>query len=172
MPDAQFLSPNAPFSSQFGYGSYQWFDLSSWEEDHIFAQLENLQNKFEQYVEQILSEFSLEHKDLLLIGFSQGTMTSLHIAPRMEKKIAGIIGFSGSLIKPEKLKAELKSKPDVLLSHGNLDEIVPYQAMSLAENELTKLGFKVEAVTQKNITHSISMEGIKAARDFISKLYS
>ena len=64
-------------------------------------------------------------EQVVLFGFSQGTMMSLHVAPRREDAVAGIVAFSGRLLNPEALAEEARVKPPVLLVHGDADDVVP-----------------------------------------------
>ncbi len=50
---------------------------------------------------------------------------ALHVGLRRAKPLAGIVGFSGMLAGPTSLKDEIKSKPPVLLVHGDSDEMLP-----------------------------------------------
>ena len=58
----------------------------------------------------------------------QGTMMALHVGLRRAKPLAGIVGFSGMLAGPEVLQDEIKSRPPVLLVHGDSDEMLPHHA--------------------------------------------
>ncbi len=52
-------------------------------------------------------------------------MTSLYVALRRPEPIAAVLGYSGALLAPELLAAEIKSRPPVLLVHGDADQVVP-----------------------------------------------
>ncbi len=80
---------------------------------------------------------ALPETDLALIGFSQGTMMALHVGLRRAKPVAAIVGYSGMLVAPELLGAEVKSKPPVLLVHGMADPVLPFSAMGEAETALS-----------------------------------
>ncbi|MEY8841252.1 alpha/beta hydrolase, partial [Cribrihabitans sp. XS_ASV171] len=81
-------------------------------------------------------------EQVVLFGFSQGTMMSLHVAPRREEPVAGIVAFSGRLLEPELLKDEVVSRMPVLLVHGDADEMVPPQSLPQAAEALQEAGFK------------------------------
>ncbi len=88
------------------------------------------------FLDEALAARSLDASRLALVGFSQGTMMSLHVGLRRAKPLAGIDGYSGRLIGEETLADELRSKPPVLLMHGTADEIVPFDSLALAEAAL------------------------------------
>ena len=72
-------------------------------------------------------------------------MMSLHVGPRRANPIGGILGFSGSLIAPQLLGSELKSRPPVLLVHGTADQVVPYGALAQAEKALKDAGIPMSS---------------------------
>jgi phospholipase/carboxylesterase len=105
--------------------------------------------------------------ETVLVGFSQGTMMSLHVGPRREEEFAGIVGFSGRLIHPGLLEAELKTKPPILLIHGDQDEIVPPSSMPEAKTALEAAGLTVETHVSTGVGHGIAPDGLGLALEFI-----
>lgn len=168
-PEADFLSPDAPQRSPFNPGGFQWFpipfiDGSSTEEmtrDYIKAR-----TVLNQYIDQELSVRGLEDKDLVLIGFSQGTMMSLETGLRRKPALAGIIGFSGRILLPDALKTEYQSKPPVLLVHGELDDVVPVNDSIEANKMLKDWGFDVRLHLSPGAPHTIAPDGLEAAIAF------
>ena len=70
------------------------------------------------------------------MGFSQGAMISLFTGLRRVAAPRAILGFSGALIAPETLAAELTNRAPVLLVHGEADEAVPVSRSRDAEATL------------------------------------
>jgi phospholipase/carboxylesterase len=107
-------------------------------------------------------------EQVVLFGFSQGTMMSLHVAPRREDEIAGIIAFSGRLLEPELLKDEAVSRPPVLLVHGDADDVVPVQSLPEAAEALQAAGWSdVFAHVMKGTGHGIAPDGLSVALAFM-----
>jgi len=106
---------------------------------------------------------------MVVVGFSQGTMMALHVLPRREQAVAGIVGFSGRLLAPE-LLGEAKVRPPVLLVHGDQDPMVPFADMGLAERALEGAGFTVSTHTMPGTGHGISPDGLGAALGFVRKV--
>lgn len=171
-PEADFLSPDAPQKSPFNPGGFQWFpipfiDGSSQEEmtrDYMKARTE-----LNQYIDQELSIRGLAEKDLVLIGFSQGTMMSLETGLRRTPALAGIIGFSGRILFPDALKSEIRAKPPVMLIHGELDEVVPVNDSIEANKLLKDLGVSSTLHLSPGAPHTIAPDGLEAAMDFYQK---
>ena len=92
---------------------------------------------------------------------------SLHIAPRRDRAIAGVVGFSGRLLVPELLEAEARVKPPVLLIHGDADQMVPFEDMGRAGNALVEAGFETYAHVMKGTGHGIAPDGLQVALSFL-----
>lgn len=171
MPDTLFVAPNAPFDFDMmpGSGGYQWFSLTNWSPRSMLEGAQTAAPVLDNYIDAISEHFQLPMEKIALIGFSQGTMMALHVALRREKKLGCIVGFSGALIAPELLGTELKSKPDICLVHGQEDTVVPFPSMNIARTELRKLGLSVDAHARPGLEHSIDMQGINIAQEFLQK---
>ena len=104
----------------------------------------------------------------MVLGFSQGTMMALHVVPRREDPIAGIVAFSGRLLEPELLADEVVSRPPVLLIHGDQDDVVPPQSLPHAAEALQGAGWKeVYAHIMKGTGHGIAPDGLQGALAFM-----
>jgi dienelactone hydrolase len=67
-------------------------------------------------------------------------MMMLHVALRRKEPYAGLVGFSGRLLMPETLAGEIRSRPPVLLVHGDEDPMVPVASLKEAADALTAAG--------------------------------
>ena len=168
LPDAEFVSPNAPFPcEQNPFGGFQWFGLEERNAAMMLAGTRAAATILDAYLDDALESRGLDERNLALVGFSQGTMMSLHVGPRRATAPAAIVGYSGALIGPDALGAELKSKPPVLLVHGTGDQVVPFPAMGAAAQALQALGIKVETLARPGLPHSIDPEGLTRGGRFI-----
>ena len=144
MPEAEFLSPNAPFPCELSPFGFQWFGLEDRSPEMKLGGVRVAAQILEPFLDAELARRGLGDRDLALVGFSQGTMMSLHVGPRRANPIGGILGFSGALIAPELLAQETRSKPPVFLVHGTADQVVPFGALAQAESALRDAGIPVE----------------------------
>jgi phospholipase/carboxylesterase len=119
------------------------------------------------FIDDALASRGLSESDAALVGFSQGTMMSLHVGLRRAKAVAGILGYSGRLIGADTLAMELKSRPRTLLVHGDADPIVPYESLALAETALKGAGVPVETVTRPRLQHGIDEDGLRRGARFL-----
>jgi phospholipase/carboxylesterase len=107
-------------------------------------------------------------EQVVLFGFSQGTMMALHVAPRREDEVAGVVGFSGRLLAPEDLVDDVVVRPPILLVHGDADDVVPVQSLPEAADALQKAGFEdVFAHIMKGTAHGIAPDGLSVALAFM-----
>ena len=170
LPDTVFLAPNAPERCANNPMGYQWFPIPWLDGSSEEAAERSMRQSVEDlnaYLDQVLVDEALTPDAMVLFGFSQGTMMSLHVAPRRPDPVAAVVGFSGRLLQPESLAGEAVSKMPVLLVHGDQDEMVPPQSMPEAGNALTEAGFEVYAHVMKGTGHGIAPDGLSVALAFI-----
>jgi len=164
IPDTHFIAPNAPYPYYPGMPGYQWVrSVREASETEIMDQLRIVDKIINDFIDQQLERFGLTESDLAIIGFSQGTIVSLHSFLRRKNPVALIVGFSGALFGPQLLEKEIISKPPVLLIHGEEDDILPIQMMHDAYKTLKTNGVEVEEHAYPNLAHSIGQEGFELA---------
>lgn len=166
-----FLAPNAPQRCANNPMGYQWSPIpwldGSSEELARQGQAEAVELLNAWFDEVAVAE-GIGPERTIIFGFSQGTMMALHVGPRRDVAFAGIIGFSGRLLEPELLKAEMKSNSPILLVHGDSDDMVPPAALPEAADALAKSGFEVYTHISKNTGHGIAPDGLNMALQFIN----
>src|SRR5271165_6208655 len=136
VPEAEFVSPNAPFPCDMAPYGFQWFSAQDRSPPAVLAGVRAAAPILDGFIDEALAERGLDDRDLALVGFSQGTMMSLYVGLRRARPAAGIVGFSGRLLAPELLAGELRSRPPVLLVHGTEDPLVSYDSMTAAQKAL------------------------------------
>ncbi|MDF1873075.1 alpha/beta fold hydrolase [Vannielia sp.] len=172
MPDALFLAPDAPEPCPNNPMGHQWFSIPRMDgssEAESAAGFLRAQEDLNAFLDAALEDEGVSAEQVMLIGFSQGTMMSLQVAPRRAEPFAGVIGFSGRMLEPERLEAEKKAVFPVLLLHGDADPMVPYESMGMAADALTQAGYPVYTYTMEGTGHGISPEGLNTAFGFISE---
>ncbi|MBN8531858.1 MAG: dienelactone hydrolase family protein [Alphaproteobacteria bacterium] len=167
LPDALFLSPDAPEPCDMAPFGRQWFSLREWSAEAMLAGVRKAEPVLNAWIDEELKKHGLEESKLGVLGFSQGTMTALHALPRRAKPCAGLAGFSGALMGAHLLAKEAISKPPVCLVHGEEDLVVPFETMAAAEKALKEAGFTVETHARPGLPHGIDPEGIDIAGKFL-----
>lgn len=163
LPDTAFVSPHAPEPCDMAPMGRQWFSLLERDPDVLLAGVRRAEPLLNAFLDAELEKHGLADDRLAVVGFSQGTMTALHTLLRRPKACAVIVGFSGALLKPEILGEEIACRPPVLLVHGDADEVVPFEALALAEEALQLNGVPVAAYRRPGIGHGIDQEGLQLA---------
>jgi phospholipase/carboxylesterase len=166
LPDAAFVSPHAPFPCDMAPYGRQWFSLQDRSGGLLAAGAAAAAPVLNAFLDAELDRLGLSDAELALVGFSQGTMMALHVAPRRAKPCAAVVGYSGMLIGPDAMIG-VTARPPVLLVHGNADQIVPFEAMQIAFNTLKKNGFIVESLPCPGLAHGIDEAGIERGRRFL-----
>lgn len=172
LPDTLFVAPDAPEAIPMMPSGYQWFpipwiDGSSEEESErgMMASVDDL-NAF---LDALMVDEDVLPEQVVLFGFSQGTMMALHVAPRREDEVAGLVAISGRLLRPELLADEVVSRPPVLLIHGDADDMVPPQSLPQAAEALQGAGWTdVYAHVMKGTGHGIAPDGLQVALAFMA----
>lgn len=170
LPDAVFVSPDAPFPCDMAPIGYQWFSLQSRDPDDMLVGIKEAMPILDAYLDSQLKKYGLTDDKMALVGFSQGTMMSLYMAPRRKNSCAGVLGYSGALLGEEELAKALHIKVPIHLLHGEHDDVVPIGAYHHAKNALDSLGFKVSGETYFGLPHSINEEGIESGSAFLEEI--
>jgi phospholipase/carboxylesterase len=98
-------------------------------------------------------------------------MMALHVGLRRAKALAGIVSHSGILVGESRLAGELRSRPSVLLTHGALDDMLPVQALPVAEGTLRAAGVPVEAHVMPGLGHGIDEATIRLDLRFLGEVF-
>jgi phospholipase/carboxylesterase len=170
LPHTLFLAPNAPERCPGAPGGYQWWALSDLGPTARAAGVRKPAAVLNAYIDAQLAAYGLTEDRLALVGFSQGTMMALHVGPRRQRALAGIVGFSGMLADPEALVSEVRSKPPILLVHGDADPVLPVASLQAASVALQQQGFEVAAYSSPGLAHSIDAAGLRLGEDFLKRV--
>ncbi len=175
LPDTVFLAPDAPEHCAGNPFGRQWFPipwLDGSSEAAAAAGLAASADDLNAFLDARLADAALQPGRLALVGFSQGTMMALHVAPRRAAAVACVVGFSGRLLHPERLAAEARAKPPVLLLHGDQDNVVPFADLGRAGRALVAAGFATHAHVMKGTAHGIAPDGLSVALGFLRDAFA
>jgi phospholipase/carboxylesterase len=176
LPQAAFASPHAPEPCGQAPVGRQWFQLTFRDPDERWIGVNKAAPQLQRFLAAELERHKLPGSALALVGFSQGTMMALHVGLRRAVSPAAIVGYSGLLVAPpdgnlETLAAEIKSRPPVLLVHGDRDDLIPPQALFQATQGLAALGVSVEWHLSAGIGHGIDAEGLRHGGEFLARRF-
>jgi phospholipase/carboxylesterase len=173
LPDAAFISPNAPEPlAGSPFGGRQWFGLTFRDPQERWRGVQKAGPSLDAFLDEELAALGLGDEALALVGFSQGTMMALHVGLRRTKAMAAIVGFSGMLVEPNRLKADIRSRPPVMLIHGDADDVIPVEALHQARVALGSAGLAVEWHVRQGLPHGIDGEGLEMAGRFLAGTFA
>ena len=173
MPDTLFIAPDAPEDCAGSPMGFQWFPIpwidGSSEEESRQGMLRAVDD-LNAFLDGVMVDEDLLPEQVIVLGFSQGTMMALHVLPRREDPVAGLVAFSGRLLEPELLVDEVVCRPPVLLIHGDVDDVVPPQSLPQAAEALQEAGWKeVFGHVMKGTGHGIAPDGLSVALAFMQQ---
>ncbi|MGE4351766.1 MAG: alpha/beta hydrolase [Bdellovibrionales bacterium] len=170
-PGTAFSAPNAPFPCDFSPFGFQWFSMQDMSHAAILKGVQTAAPILNDYIDQVLERHHLTPDKLALVGFSQGTIMSLYVAPRRDKPVAALLGYSGALVGGESLPSERKSSPPIMLIHGTNDEVVPYVAMDHAIAGLHNVNMNATSLACPGLGHSIDDLGLAEGVKFLRRVF-
>ena len=169
LPDTRFLAPNAPERCPGNPVGFQWFPIPWLDGTPEAVARTSAVRSFgllDAWLDEVASQ-GIGPERTVLVGFSQGTMMALHVGLRRRAPFAGIVGFSGRLLDPEHLAAEITARPPVLLVHGDQDPVVPFASLAEAERGLKAAGVDTRTHVSRGTAHGIAPDGLGLALGFI-----
>ena len=170
LPNAAFVSPHAPEPCGQAPVGRQWFALTFRDPNERWIGVNQAAPLLERFLDAELNRHKLPPSALMLVGFSQGTMMALHVGLRRSTPPAAIVGYSGLLVErsdgnADAFAAEIKSRPPVLLVHGDRDDLIPPQATQ----GLAALEVPVEWHLSAGVGHGIDAEGLRHGGEFLAR---
>jgi len=174
LPNAAFVSPHAPRPCGQAPMGREWFPLTFRDPGERWAGVNMAAPGLESFLDAELGRHRLPPSALALVGFSQGTMMSLHVGLRRAVAPEAIVGYSGMLvvpedIEPERFAAEIRSRPPVLLVHGDRDDLIPVEALFHAAQNLAALDVPTQWHISSGVGHGIDQEGLRQGGEFLAR---
>jgi phospholipase/carboxylesterase len=176
LPDTAFVSPHAPEPCGQAPVGRQWFGLTFRDPDERWVGVNQAAPVLNEFLDAELARRQLPPDALALVGFSQGTMMSLHAGLRRAVAPKAIVGYSGMFIMPndgppETVEKEIVARPPVLLIHGDSDELIPVQALFHSSSSLQALDVPVEWHISQGVGHGIDQEGLRHGGEFLARRF-
>jgi phospholipase/carboxylesterase len=171
-PETLFIAPDAPEVCDANPMGRQWFGMGDWAPETIVQGAHNAHPKLDKYLQEKLAEYDLAPAQCVLAGFSQGMMMALHTGLRQKTPLAGILGYSGTLLGVESLKEAEYPKSSLCLIHGTADTVVPVELHDFAVSALGQMGYEVESLKVPGLPHGIDETGLEKGEDFLKRCLS
>ena len=169
LPDTIFICPDAPEKCDASPSGFQWFDLMDQTPEQILSKSLVAETKLNKLIDEVKEKNSLSADQIVISGFSQGCMISLQTGLKRKDSINSIIGYSGKIIDIKHIENNIKSKPDIILMHGDKDEVVPVSFLLEAIELFNRIDYKIQTKIFQNCEHRIPQEGSSLGLEFIKK---
>ena len=167
LPDTIFICPDAPEKCDASPSGFQWFDLMDQTPEQILSKSLVAEIKLNKLIDEVKEKNSLSANQIVIGGFSQGCMISLQTGIKRKDKINSIIGYSGKIIDTEHLGKNIASRPNIILMHGDMDQVVTIDGLLEAKEFFSKNNYEIETKIFKNCEHRIPTEGSSLGLQFI-----
>jgi len=169
LPNTIFICPNGHEPCMINPSGYQWFDLTKDDPKYILEQSMKAENKLNKFIEEVKNEFQLKNDKICLSGFSQGCMMSINLGLTSEQEFNCVVGFSGKIINQDDLKFRKKNSTNILLIHGDSDQVVSPNFMLEAKDFFIRNNVQIDTYLIKNCDHHIPIEASSIALNYILK---
>ena len=169
LPNTIFICPNGPEKCKINPSGFEWFDLTNEDENYILKKSIEAEKKLSEFIDELKIKYNLNNNQICLSGFSQGCMMSINLGLTSKEKFSSIVGFSGKIINQDNLILRKKNSTDVLLIHGDADQVVPPYFLLEAKDFLIRNNINIETHLIKNCDHHIPIEASSTALSFILK---
>ena len=169
LPETIFICPDAPEKCAASPSGFQWFDLLDQTPEQILSKSLVAEMKLNKLIDDVKEKYNLSANQIIIGGFSQGCMISLQTGIKRKDKINSIIGYSGKIIDTEHLRKNIISRPNVILMHGDIDQVVTIDGLLEAKDFFAKNDYENETKIFKNCEHRIPTEGSSLGLQFIKK---
>ena len=178
--------PQAPEICEILENKRQWYSMHQFDPDDARRFVPTLQECVEiydrmgqglyyafsylnTYIHNCLSEYGLANKDLYLCGFSQGAMLAIYTSLMQDEEIGGCISFSGIITPHTFLSKHAKTTPNMMLIHGNADNLVRFDVQNFTKQQLENIGCTVQTYVVPDGQHRVSEDGLLQAVSFIKQ---
>ena len=172
LPDTIFICPDAPEKCAASPSGFQWFDLTDQTLEQVLAKSLVAENKLNKLIDEVKENYNLTANQIIIGGFSQGCMITLQTGLKRKDSINSIVGYSGRIIDTDHLSKNINSRPNIILMHGDSDQIVTIDSLLEAKDFFGKNNYKIETSIFKNCEHRIPTEGSSLGLQFIKKQFN
>ena len=169
LPETVFLCPNGIEKCPINPSGFQWFSLDKDDPEYVLKESIKAEEKLNFFINEVKSEYNLKNSKICISGFSQGCMMSINLGLTSEEKFNCIVGFSGKIIDKENISKRMKSRPEILLIHGDQDIVVPPSSLLEAQDFLMRHKINIETKMIENCGHHIPIEASSIALNYIKK---
>jgi phospholipase/carboxylesterase len=168
MLKADFLLAEAPLPGKTP-GTAKWFETEGKSPDEIEAGIKEAAVSLNTFLDEMLTKRHLQDGHLALVGFAQGADLALYVSLHRRKAMGSVVAFSATYSASDATAAEITSKPQILLVHGDADPVAPLDAMTKVKEALKTLDVPVKSMSRKGTGRMIDDDGVMGCEAFLAK---
>ncbi len=155
-PDWLILAPRAPIPDGNGYSWYPVRADQPLGADTFLAGLAAL----EHFIDGAQLVYPVDKRQLILLGFSQGSTMAYTYAFRHRERLGGVAALSGMIAWLNRITIPPLAGLPVLILHGTQDKVVPLTMAQRARDRLIEAGASV-TYEESEIGHKTSAQGLR-----------
>lgn len=168
LPETAFVSPDAPDPVPGYAGGRQWFPISRLDPRLMAEGVRGAAAALDGFIDAELQRHGLPPSACALVGFSQGTMMSLHVGLGRPEPLGAILGLSGMLADA----GAVRSRPPVALVHGSHDDVIPVTALFASLEALAAAGVPALWRISHGTAHSVAEDGLALGAAFLRDAFA
>jgi phospholipase/carboxylesterase len=169
LPDYRWVLPQGPRPVQLGPGAigWAWYELGPQQAATVVASRDMLSA----FMDATLARLGTTKDRVLLGGFSQGAVMTLHVGLSSPEPYAGLAAMSGYIPAPESLTPLLPERRErsVLMLHGTYDQVLDVQLARSARALLEEAGLHPE-YHEFPMEHQITPESLAVVREYLDRV--
>lgn len=148
---------------------YAFFTIEGYGKPHR-AVFDQVIKDLQAFIEAVVEEYPIDSEQLFLLGFSQGAILSQSLALIMGNQIKGIVALSGYI--PAFVKEEYARQPvnklNAFISHGEIDNVLPYEWGVASKEYFTEQGANVTFKSYP-VAHGVAADNHRDLLAFLNK---
>ncbi len=171
VPNAKFYALNAPFPFEMGvFEGRQWYSLMDRSTPAMLDGYKDAVPYIDDTIAHLCIKHNLSRSDIILAGFSQGGMITLHYGLSSKHPFKGLICYSGYVLDDDSFSQSIKSKPKTLVTHGDMDPVVPFDSFKYTTKKLKENGVPYMQFGSAGLGHGIDYGCIEQTAKFLKTL--
>ena len=161
-------APHGPAPTPDGYGR-QWFRDMGW----TFRDpdgLARLTNDLDAFIADVTQAHGIPTANIVLLGFSQGAMSSLYAFPLLKNRPAAVISCCGALTVTPTFPPNPNPEP-ILFIHGQDDDVLPADTSVQAAQTFQSHGYPTQVEILPDLGHGIDGRTLAHIAAFLNELW-
>lgn len=173
LPEEYYIfSARAPYD--LAYGSYAWYAINFDADQNKFSDNEQAKisrDLIAKFIDELVSNFPIDAKNVTLVGFSQGTILSYAVAlshPEKAQRVVAMSGYINTEILEENYLKNSFSNLKIFASHGTVDQVIPVDWGRKAKPFLENLGIET-TYKEYPIGHGVSPQNFYDFKNWLNQ---